>query len=351
MILVFASHFGDTYFRSVSHDPRARALGMVTKIATPAFLLISGMMIGLLHSERGGEALARVRARLVDRALFLLLAARLVIGLAHAPRSGWYCFDYVFVTDTIACSVLAGCFLVPRVSARGRILLGASLVALTWLLIPLWMPPVASLRSALKHVLFGYDRVEELLYVFPLVPWLGTYLVGSSLGERLARDRLQRSAITLGWTGTGLAVAALSAKVAYWVLPHPPSVPGQETLIARLTSPLQKDPPGPAYLAYYGGLALVMVSVLLALETSGRLGGLRRGLASLGRASLFAFVAQYYVYYFALFLIHPRPSRAWPFLLAATVALLWVLSAVWDRQGYNRFFTLGWSAPPRPREP
>jgi uncharacterized membrane protein len=346
MLLVFAGHFRDSYFRGSLDEATARALEVLTKIATPAFLLISGMMIGFLHAGREEDARARARARLADRALFLLVVARPFIALAHVPRSGWHCFNYVYVTDTIAVCVLAGCFFVPRMGARARAFLGALLIGLTWVAIPLWNPPLASLRRVLKDVVFGFERADSLLYTFPLLPWLGVYLMGSCLGDRLGRSPPGASARTFFLTGAAATATALAAKVAWWMRPHDAGVDGH-SLLTHLTSPLQKEPPGPAYLAFYGGIALVLVAALLALEARGRLAAPRRALAVLGRASLFAFVVQYYVYYVGLYLLHPRPSGTWPIVLAGSIGFLWALAALWIRRDCNRFFTLGLSPLPR----
>lgn len=344
MMLVFAGHFRDSYFGGGVEGDAARALEIVTKVATPAFLLISGMMMGFLHAGGDEERRARARARLADRALFLLLVARPLIALAHAPRSGWYCFNYVYVTDTIALCVLAGCFLAPRVGARGRAMTGLSLIAAAWVVIPLWNPAPGSLPRLLKDVFFGFERPDSLLYAFPLVPWLGVYLVGSGLGHGLARRPPRASALAFFRIGSAAAASALAAKAACWAWPRDSGASGH-SLLTHLTSPLQKEPPGPAYLGFYGGIALILVAILLALEHLGRLAAPRRALATLGRASLFAFVAQYYVYYVGVYLARPLPAPLWPVALAATAGLLWALAALWDRRGYNRRLTVGLAPP------
>ena len=57
MLLVFLSHFSRHYFRPVGAQSLHEALGWFTRVATPAFVLLSGMMLGLLRYEQRGNFL------------------------------------------------------------------------------------------------------------------------------------------------------------------------------------------------------------------------------------------------------------------------------------------------------
>lgn len=345
MLLVFAAHFADNYWGALDVDPAYRLLRIVTRAATPAFLLISGAMLGLLHSLRRRE-FARIRARLIDRSLFLLLIAHPLIAIAHIPRSGWRPFHYVFVTDTIAFCVIVGCLLVPRVGRAGRLVLALVLFGSSWALIPSWLPPLESGWRVVKDVLVGFRRSSALVYSFPLLPWLALYLVGTALGEGLGSSGTgpgpPAHRLLLRYGSAGM-VAGMALKGGYWMLwPTPPMDEDAAPLLYRLTSPSEKLPPGSAYFLFYGGLALVMTAGLFALERAGAADRFRRVLKSLGRASLFIFVTQYYVYNLAIFLWRPPHSPLWPAIFALMLVPLVGLAIWWDRAANNRLLSVGY---------
>src|SRR5947209_2248797 len=70
MILVCLSHFGTAYVRE-EQSLHVQLLLAVSMLASPSFLFISGMMLGLLY-DRSRRDFAPTRVALLDRALFLL---------------------------------------------------------------------------------------------------------------------------------------------------------------------------------------------------------------------------------------------------------------------------------------
>src|SRR4051812_34879129 len=144
MLAVFLAHFCGAYEEVLSAS-RFRSIGLVTRIASPAFIWLSGMMLGLLH-ERNREAFAPVRDRLIDRALVLLLVGHPLITVAIQLRSHAFAvaFERLFITDTIAVCVILGALLVPRLRPGVRALAGAILLCVTWALMLLWAPQAGS---------------------------------------------------------------------------------------------------------------------------------------------------------------------------------------------------------------
>ena len=337
MLLVFLSHFADTYFAAAdaAHARTRLGLQVVGYLATPSFMLISGLMLGLLL-ERRREGFAPVRRALQRRGLFLLTIGHALIAVAQLPSlpSPGEALRELEVTDTIGVALLVGPLLVPRLRSRVRLLLAAGLYALSQVLVYAWTPQGTAAQLA-KDVLLGISDSHHLLvYGFPFVPWLALYFAGSVLGEWLAhalaegrveavRTRLLRLAAGLG----GVAAAGLAAYAATrWVQGRAAGLPAgaQQALEAlrHATSPLSKMPPGLTYLALYCGLALGILALLLRAERAGLLGPYLRVAAMLGRHSLLAFVLQFYVYYALLPWLGLRCSAAWPLYLLATVLLL-----------------------------
>lgn len=330
MLLVFVSHFADTFFVAATETRLHLELQVLGYLATPSFMLLSGLMLGLLL-ERRREDFAPVRRALQRRGVFLLTLGHVLIALAKLPsqQSPWDALRQLEVTDTIGLALLLGPLLVPQLTARVRLALAASAYGVSQLLVFTWVPE-GTLAQVTKDALLGiWGPRHVLLYGFPFVPWLALYLAGSTLGEWLARQLaagrwelvsrgLQRLALGLGT----LAVAGLSAyAVVRWEMGRGAS----GSLLAALrheASPLSKMPPGPTYLALYCGLGLALLALLLKAERAGRLRHAVRWAAMLGRHSLLAFIAQFFVYYSLLPALRPASSAAWPLYLLASLGLL-----------------------------
>jgi uncharacterized membrane protein len=81
MLFVLLDHFGQTFF--VDGDSSvARWMAEVGMVATPTFVAISGILVGFLHRSRGAD-FQRMRVKLVDRGLFLLLWSATSSSWAH----------------------------------------------------------------------------------------------------------------------------------------------------------------------------------------------------------------------------------------------------------------------------
>src|SRR5262245_25803181 len=86
MLVVFLAHFSDTSFLRDS-QARHRLFALVTRIASPAFVWLSGMMLGLVH-HRNSDRFGPVRDRMIDRGLFLILVGHPLIACASRVRAG-----------------------------------------------------------------------------------------------------------------------------------------------------------------------------------------------------------------------------------------------------------------------
>jgi uncharacterized membrane protein len=354
MLMVFLSHFSVSYLRVVGAARWHAGQAWLTTGATPTFVLVSGMMLGLLRARPGD--FADLRDKLIDRGLFLLVVGRALIAAAHiAVTADWRLpfIDQVYITDSIGVSLILGAIAAQWVDEWGRLRLGLCILITSWVLDVTWMPVTWGMRLV-KELLFGRLLGESLLYNFPLLPWFGWYLVGSGLGAFVVRAHAEggtRAAarVLLRAAAVGVAVVVL-AKVAGALLKIA-HAGGLTTTAGRLLTMLgvtQKLPPGVTYLFFYGALAVVVVGGALLLgarlEVCPRWATTAwRWLAMLGRNSLPAFVLQFYVYYTAVYLLPKPPLWLAPLYFVFTMALLMGMVAVCDRLRLNRMFSLGFT--------
>ena len=95
----------------------------MTRIATPSFVLISGVTLAVLFA-RSRSGFAATRDRLVDRGLFLILVGHPLFMVANRyMESSWAdAIRVVFITDTIGAAVIVGALVIARAGPRTRLL-------------------------------------------------------------------------------------------------------------------------------------------------------------------------------------------------------------------------------------
>lgn len=350
MLLVCLSHFADAYFEPFSYGPVYELLDRVVMIASPTFMLLSGAMLGLLHggSGPGGRPdFATVRIKLIDRGLFLLTVAHVLIALAHVPfiKPVSAVLRWGFITDPIGVCIVLGPLLIGRLRVGARVALGGAVYVLSWLAVYAWQPTGPVVRL-LKDAAVGPSAQSSWAYVFPALPWFGFYFMSSALGSWLAarvragRVRtVARWAAGLGLVAIGVAVVlrglAVVATARGWFSPTALQVEHE------LTSLHQKIPPGPAYLLGYGGAGLLLASACFAAEQLPQLRGVLSTLQLFGRNSLMVFVLEYYFYFALMYPLRLRYTVAWPLYFAFSLLLMWPLVVLWERLGGSRFLTVG----------
>jgi uncharacterized membrane protein len=346
MLFVCLSHFGAAYLRPNHALTSAWLVYHATMIATPTFIIVSGMTLGLLHRTHR-ETFGSIQVKLIDKGLFLLTAGRLFILVAHVPFAGGLqaALRCGFVTDVIGVSVVVGSLLIPRLGAIARIGLGAGAYVLAWAMVLFWHPHALGwrlLRTALAGELDRFDA-HVYTYVFPLLPWLGVYLCSTCLGERLAgqassrEGHAARSFLRLGALSMALGVAAKIGLVLFrgGGLASDSDLPWE-----LLLEPGRKLPPAPAYLAFYGGAGLLLTGLLF-LEWRWRPMVWLLGLTTrIGQTSLFVFILQYFVYY-SFFPLAALSYRAfWPAYFFLSLVFVILVDLSWHRHGLNRLLTV-----------
>ena len=330
MLLVFVSHFAITYLGVLTDRRPGQIAAVLARPATPTFVLLSGLLIGFLSVVRP-DAFPNLIVKLVDRGLFLLGPAHVIIALAHVVMFGHARF--IFITDAIGVSILIGPWMVSRFSPGGRALLGFALVAVTWRFHLTWNPSTAAGRWI--HAAFvGDDPFKYGWLTFPFLPWLGIYLLATPLGEALGKWKNSGNDFILRLAM--ISVASMSVGLALYLIGR-----RCDPEIRSLFSANQKYPPSPAYVLSWGGLGLAVMTFFAWLDERGRASALLSGLALLGRTSLVAFVVQYFVYYVLVSSLHLPASGAWPAYLCLSVLAIYGVSVFWDRYLGNDYLTVG----------
>ncbi|RKH27044.1 DUF1624 domain-containing protein [Corallococcus praedator] len=339
MLLVFLSHFADAYLYPLGGEAAhlRERMNLLTMMATPGFMVISGLMLGLLHSR--SRDFGPLRQRLQRRGLFLLTAGHLLIVPTCRFWAGesLYLLRILPVTDTLGLALLVGPWVVTRLDGRTRAWLGMGLFVASWAVTLCWWPESA-VAQTLKEAFFGQRELHVFLSSFPVVPWMGVYLVGSMFGEWLGTwGRADVKGVSRRFEYVGLGVATFGGvlMVLHIAVHHLWHGAGFTTLMA-LTSQGQKYPPGPAYVALYGGTVLAVMGLLMRAEQAGHLSRYLRAASVIGRHSLLAFVLQFYVYYVGLYLLRLPYSPLWPLLFVATALLQWGVLYAWDLRGRGK---------------
>jgi uncharacterized membrane protein len=345
MLFVLVSHFGLTYFGRNGQEHLEDWFERVGKVASPTFMVLSGMMAGFLYAMRQ-ESFRATRMRLADRGLFFLTFGHVVIAIAHVPKLGrfdWALYE-VFITDTIAFSIIVGPFLVEALRPRARLALGAAVFTVSWAAMELWPGSWHPWwRSALVGGYVTGPTYRAGIYTFPVLPWFATYLASTSLGAafaaRLSRDGEAGAArLMLHVGGASVLLASVCAKAG--TVARDAGMIDPDGLIATLASVGCKLPPGPVYLFFYGGAGLLLLAATMTVDRLGRLDAWLRFTTRMGRTSFFLFVVQFFVFNEFFFRVRLPMSPVWPLYFAATIAFVALASWWWDAGGYNRFMTM-----------
>lgn len=341
----------------VSHSTRligswgaslSAALIVLGFIATPTFLLLSGVVCGYM-SRAVPESASEFRWRFIDRGLFLLLVAHFVLWLTHGITLHGLrnSVGNFYMTDAVGIALVVGALIARRVDRKHLLVFGLLLFVGSWLIANSVSPRNDALRVSAR-LLFGIgDTTEDDEgYIVPVMPYLGLFIVGIAAGVDYARRREQgigQRQVGLFCLQLGAICMTIAVAVKLAWLAAKPQVPADWSAVAyAVSSPLQKIPPGPVYALAYGGAGIFLAGLICLLSYQGPWRRLVSALAVIGRASLMTFVAQYWVYYLLAEIPGGR-DEPWSWLAGLPVSLvvLWLLAYAWDRALCNRFLTLG----------
>jgi len=340
MFAVCLSHFTSVYL----YQNLARAHQQVVWIhticafASPAFMVISGSMLGFLY-ETQRQRWTETKDKLLGRGLFLVTAGHVLMMTGHVARSHSILdlLRWIYITDTIGMCVIIGCVLIGRMRVWGIMGLGAAMLSLSSVVILLWHPENPFL-GLIKETFFGSLTPNFYNYNFPLFLWSGLYLFGICVGRKLGALRRQsgmrevRAALTRSCFGL-LSLALVLKGVQTLFLE-------KGTAAHWVGSIMMKYPPSPAFLLLFGGVALLILLGVFEIARIGKIKTLLTPMAILGRTSLFVFVIQYYVYYTAIYLLKLSYSEWWPLYFIVSMMVIWIPCKIWDDKGLNRLITL-----------
>jgi uncharacterized membrane protein len=346
MLLVCLSHFGSTYFRDMPLHLREKLLIVrIGMIASPTFVILSGLLLGLLLVGRASTA-ADLRAKLVDRGLFMLTIGHILLEVAEAPLPGGslHVVRWCFITDVIALGFLLGPTLVQQTRVGERLVLAGGLYAIGWIGFLTWHPDGAVLQLV-QECLFGAEQWRLLAGGFPIVPWLAIFIGATAAGEYLGQmDAVRapaRMKSLLTWLVGALLLGGLGCKLVIVDLQLLGFL-SRGSLPTVLGWQFQKCPPSPVYVGLYAGLGLLMIRALLTAEESPRFRRWLAAPAAVGRASLVAYIAQSYVYFTLMNWWRLPYTMLWPILLVASAAAVVAAALLWRRLGDNDYLAVGY---------
>lgn len=296
----------------------------LTRLATPAFIIIFGAMIEIayLSSARDSTSAQTLRWRMAQRLvtvalLFLLLTAAAVVSGNLDPLTGLQAalcltqgrFSEIFL-------IYAALFALILLFWRGVLRHGSALVliaaALGW---GLWwvLNPVVEAPPYIMGFLFGIGQG----YGPAILPGLTFLGFGMALGEALTGRRSAMLPALL----LGLALVVVALELQHGILES-----GRRFLAHRWTN-------HPGYFAVGIVAACGMLAGLVVLERAGALRGVRRWLGRVGVQTLFIYGAGNLV-------LNLLPDRALPHWLGIPVAALFLggllVLAVAGREVRNR---------------
>ncbi len=326
------------------------ALGMV---ATPTFLLISGSMVGLLATTARATG-ADIRSQLFNRGLFLLTVGHFLIALAEAHRDGGLLKTLAgaSIIDEIGLCTVAAAFLVRyiasfKICVRAAMLAAAVFMA-AWAVTLLWQPS-SQFLIALKQIFVGArtDGKEVLAYTAPTLQYIAIYTMGLPIGHLLAKylsgevsqDRIASAFIK--W-GAVLLTFALVLRLGR----HCADV-AQLSIASRamdLTLSISaKIPPSPLYFMFYAGAGLILVGAQFLFWKPNRpIGhGMVEWLATIGRASLFVFVLQYFLYWTLPDLLNIAPGPLSGLVFLGNIIIIRCAALGWSSVQGNKWLTFG----------
>ena len=334
MVLVCIAHFGEVYFGPAKATTAQFVTTVIGRGATPTFVLLSGLLLGFLSVQLGNE-FDRFSWKFIDRGIFLLGPGHFAILAAfHWVRLGiGKDVEWFFVTDALGVCLIIGPWLVRHISPGWRCVIGLMLFTGAWWGYLQWTPGSHS-GQFVKKIALGVDSPTVGGAVFPVIPWLSVYVVGSVLGERLANLRQQKWSPTpmlFGLTAV-CGVLAVGLELLHF---H------RGFVVGHLFNIMQKYPPGPAYLMAGTSVGLAALAITARFEQKALAKNSLRTLAFVGQNSLIVFIIQYYVFLVGSHLFKLPVGPWWPTYFLAAIGLIYAGAWGWARYFGNDYLTVG----------
>jgi hypothetical protein len=347
MLFVFLSHFTECYILPTGKTHLLSMLYGISKVASPTFMLVSGIVLGYLH-ETHAKDFEPVKRMLIGKGLFLLTIGRVLMTCAHIPIAGGLpqALNWFLITDAIGVCVILGSLTIQYMKPWHRMLAGLSIYCLSLLLVIFWVPQSRDLMGV-KEVLVGpsagapySDHV--LADVFPLIPWFALYLTGTVVGSRFGRlyasGEVSRAVSYVGRLAIGCLVFGVAIAVVRKICW--PMDQAELGVALSYQSHPEKLPPSIVYFLFYGGIGLSFLFGFLRFKNLAFVRSLANHVGVMGRVSLFVFIVQYYVYFSGLVLLRPGYSAFWPVYFVLSAMVIYLVSRLWFTSGMNRYLII-----------
>jgi hypothetical protein len=348
MLFVCLSHFTGDYLLRTGPTQLAEYLAVVSMIASPTFVIVSGMVVGFV-ARTNPNGFAKLRVKLVDRGLFLLLFGHLFLTLTEIPDPASFAHVYrtSFITDAIGVSIIFGPWLVSGLRPQRRIALAAMIFLADWLLIAFWHP--AGVGSVAKTYLIGLTGSAgqiSAVPVFPIIPWFAVYLAATVLGGRVGtmylRDERKSAHEMIARLGISSVIIAGVLYAAFMTLRASDKGHADwSSPLLTLVSIYGKFPPGVVYLGFFGGAGLLLLAIVFEIDRREKMAAVMQTLRAVGRASLLIFTVQYALYRSVLPRLHLPYTPLWPLAFALSILVLAWLATIWGNHDGNRFLSVG----------
>src|ERR1700709_2574428 len=85
MVFACLSHFSTAYLYPAGHFAATYVLTVISMVASPSFIILSGMVTGLT-AVMCPHGFPQLRVHLIDRGLFLIIVGHFVLASAILPR-------------------------------------------------------------------------------------------------------------------------------------------------------------------------------------------------------------------------------------------------------------------------
>ena len=338
MLFVCLSHFAMAYFERNGAQQFAFWSYIISQVASPTFMLVSGMMLGLLYAKHAAD-FRTVRRAFILRGLYLLTVVHAALLVPHMWFEGSVGggLRWMFMTDTIGLNLIIGALLIDKVPVKIRILGVILLYTVSTAIAFFWRPEGYS-ELALKDVLVGENYSSGFFReFFAIVPWFSFYFGASVVGERLAQCRVKENGEAEFTRWLWKTSAILGSVVALVFLTKPAlrtfAFDYLNLDLTGILSSTTKRPPSPAYFVAHCAIGMAILAGFYTWGRSNPFNRLMTAVASLqGRSSLFTYVLHYYVYFVLLLPFSATFSPFWPFLFVGSLFLLTAAAYFWDRK-------------------
>jgi hypothetical protein len=333
MIAVCLSHF---LYMSYRH-PTPDIILNIVRFASPAFMLISGTMLGYLF-QTSCDGWGATKRKLIDRSFFLLTVGHILMmmGSYGFSNSITPVLKTEFITDNIGLNILVGCYIVTKLRRNFILILSILIISCNYFIILNWDPQLRFL-AIFKEAVFGtLDGMSFFHWIFPLFVWLSIYVFGIYIGIGLAFEfKLKGKEELYKYFGKWF----LGLIIVFVIFKGVIDFSSNNIDIRYLMCAACKSPPSPGFFIFYGAISLALLFILFKFSSIYLTKLFLKYVSLLGRNSFFVFVVQYFVYSIVKAL-RLKTTLLWPIYFIISLSLISTMAFIWEKKGFNRLISM-----------